>query len=201
MSRRKSAPDRRINPRDMVLSVSLCLCGLFYNAANKQGALMTATDPREILENSTMTAAQITVVAITVFLNALDGFDVLSIAFASPGIAKEWGSALHGTDRNGRRLYLHRWHSRQNRPPADIARVPCGHGCRHARGDYRHDSCAAFYLACIHGSRYRRHAFGHQRCGCRVREQEMAQLVYFADGYRISTGRNFRWNVCFEPSC
>jgi benzoate transport len=40
-----------------------------------------------------MTAAQIAVVAITVVLNAMDGFDVLSIAFASPGIAKEWGIA------------------------------------------------------------------------------------------------------------
>ena len=29
--------------------------------------------------------------AITVGLNALDGFDVLSISFASPGIAAEWG--------------------------------------------------------------------------------------------------------------
>ncbi len=33
---------------------------------------------------------QITAVVITIGLNALDGFDVLSIAFASPGIAAEW---------------------------------------------------------------------------------------------------------------
>ena len=51
------------------------------------------TDPREIIDRSKMTAAQIIVVAMTVFLNAMDGFDVLSIAFASPGIAKEWGIA------------------------------------------------------------------------------------------------------------
>jgi len=38
-----------------------------------------------------MTFAQIAVVAITVLLNAMDGFDILSIAFAAPGIAKEWG--------------------------------------------------------------------------------------------------------------
>lgn len=31
------------------------------------------------------------VIAITVGLNALDGFDVLAISFASPGIAHEWG--------------------------------------------------------------------------------------------------------------
>jgi benzoate transport len=40
-----------------------------------------------------MTSAQIAVVALTVLLNAMDGFDVLSIAFASPGIAREWGIA------------------------------------------------------------------------------------------------------------
>lgn len=38
-----------------------------------------------------MTTAQIVVVTLTVLLNAMDGFDVLSIAFASPGIAREWG--------------------------------------------------------------------------------------------------------------
>ena len=34
---------------------------------------------------------QIIAVGITFLLNALDGFDVLSISFASPGIATEWG--------------------------------------------------------------------------------------------------------------
>ena len=52
---------------------------------------MTATDPREIIDQSKMTTAQIVVVVLTVLLNAMDGFDVLSIAFASPGIAAEWG--------------------------------------------------------------------------------------------------------------
>lgn len=52
---------------------------------------MTATDPREIIDQSKMTTAQIVVVILTVLLNAMDGFDVLSIAFASPGIAAEWG--------------------------------------------------------------------------------------------------------------
>jgi len=37
-----------------------------------------------------MTRAQVRVVAITVGLCALDGFDVLAISFASPGIAHEW---------------------------------------------------------------------------------------------------------------
>ncbi len=48
-------------------------------------------DPRDTLARSPMTAQQVLVVAITVALNALDGFDVLSISFASPGIATEWG--------------------------------------------------------------------------------------------------------------
>lgn len=34
---------------------------------------------------------QILVVAVCIALNALDGFDVLSISFAAPGIAAEWG--------------------------------------------------------------------------------------------------------------
>jgi benzoate transport len=49
------------------------------------------TDPREVLASSSMSRLQVMVVAITVALNALDGFDVLSISFASPGIAEEWG--------------------------------------------------------------------------------------------------------------
>lgn len=38
-----------------------------------------------------MTGLQILVVILAVGLNALDGFDILSISFASPGIAAEWG--------------------------------------------------------------------------------------------------------------
>jgi benzoate transport len=38
-----------------------------------------------------MSFIQIAVVVITIGLNALDGFDVLAISFASPGIAREWG--------------------------------------------------------------------------------------------------------------
>jgi len=47
-------------------------------------------DPRETLAASPMTRAQMRVVAITIGLCALDGFDVLAISFASPGIAHEW---------------------------------------------------------------------------------------------------------------
>jgi benzoate transport len=49
------------------------------------------TDPRDTISNLPMSWLQILVIAITVGLNALDGFDVLAISFASPGIAAEWG--------------------------------------------------------------------------------------------------------------
>jgi benzoate transport len=48
-------------------------------------------DPRETIATAPMSRLQIIAIAITIGLNALDGFDVLSISFASPGIAKEWG--------------------------------------------------------------------------------------------------------------
>src|SRR5262245_4870131 len=57
-------------------------------AANKS---VVNRDPSEVIATSPMSALQIVVVAITISLNALDGFDVLSISFASPGIAQEWG--------------------------------------------------------------------------------------------------------------
>jgi benzoate transport len=48
-------------------------------------------DPRTIIDEAPMSRLQIAAIAITVGLNALDGFDVLSISFAAPGIAAEWG--------------------------------------------------------------------------------------------------------------
>ncbi len=53
-----------------------------------------STDPREVIDHSAMAGFQILIIAITICLNALDGFDVQSIAFASPGIAREWGVDL-----------------------------------------------------------------------------------------------------------
>lgn len=50
-----------------------------------------SNDPQGILDREPMSRFQWAVVAIMVGLNALDGFDVLSISFASPGIAKDWG--------------------------------------------------------------------------------------------------------------
>ncbi len=51
------------------------------------------TDARAAMDAAPMSHWQWYAVAVMVLLNALDGFDVLSISFASPGIAKDWGLA------------------------------------------------------------------------------------------------------------
>ena len=48
-------------------------------------------DPRVTLAHSPMSKLQVAAVTMCILLNALDGFDVLSISFAAPGIASEWG--------------------------------------------------------------------------------------------------------------
>ena len=55
-----------------------------------------ANDPRETLNSAVMTRLQYLLVALTVALNALDGFDVMAISFASPGIAAEWKTTMAG---------------------------------------------------------------------------------------------------------
>ena len=50
-----------------------------------------STDPRILIDDNLMSVRQWIVVALMVALNALDGFDVLSSAFAAPGILVEWG--------------------------------------------------------------------------------------------------------------
>jgi MFS family permease len=49
------------------------------------------TNPIAVIDANPMSVRQWIVVVLMVFLNALDGFDVLSSAFAAPGITKEWG--------------------------------------------------------------------------------------------------------------
>ena len=49
------------------------------------------TNPIAVVDNNPMSLRQWIVVILMIFLNALDGFDVLSSAFAAPGITKEWG--------------------------------------------------------------------------------------------------------------
>ncbi len=53
---------------------------------------LTGPDPiARLLAGRPMSLPQILAVAMAVALNALDGFDVLAITFAAPGIAKAWG--------------------------------------------------------------------------------------------------------------
>jgi MFS family permease len=49
------------------------------------------TNPIAVVDDNPMSLRQWIVVALMVLLNALDGFDVLSSAFAAPGITEEWG--------------------------------------------------------------------------------------------------------------
>ena len=48
-------------------------------------------DPRQVLAQQPMGRVQVMAVTLCIALCALDGFDVLAISFASPGIAVEWG--------------------------------------------------------------------------------------------------------------
>ena len=52
---------------------------------------MQDNSPKYIIDHGAMRLSQWLAVLVTVGLNAMDGFDVLSISFASPGIAKDWG--------------------------------------------------------------------------------------------------------------
>src|ERR1700759_3928348 len=52
---------------------------------------MADRDPRAIVAEAPMSVAQWLAVGVTIALNGLDGFDVLAISFASPGIAAQWG--------------------------------------------------------------------------------------------------------------
>src|SRR5690606_2663803 len=55
-----------------------------------RGGWMTK-DPRIALQHAPMGRLQVAIVALCIALNAIDGFDVLAISFAAPGIAAEWG--------------------------------------------------------------------------------------------------------------
>ncbi|MCB1701275.1 MAG: MFS transporter [Halioglobus sp.] len=48
-------------------------------------------DPQSIIDSSPMGRLQYIVIVLCIVLLALDGFDVLAISFAAPGIAREWG--------------------------------------------------------------------------------------------------------------
>lgn len=50
-----------------------------------------SADIKRLMDEAPMSRAQLAAIVLCVLLNALDGFDVLAISFASPGIAAEWG--------------------------------------------------------------------------------------------------------------
>lgn len=52
---------------------------------------LTLRDVEMTLEHRPMTSFQVAAVGICMILNAIDGFDVLAISFAAPGIAEDWG--------------------------------------------------------------------------------------------------------------
>jgi MFS family permease len=54
-------------------------------------ASAAGTNPIAVIDDNPMNARQWIVVVLMILLNALDGFDVLSSAFAAPGISIEWG--------------------------------------------------------------------------------------------------------------
>ena len=67
------------------------LAVLFDRDTESDNLRRMTSDPRDVIAQSSMSRLQILVVGVTIALNALDGFDILSISFASPGIAAEWG--------------------------------------------------------------------------------------------------------------
>ena len=58
--------------------------------AMTQTQALPADDPRSILAVQPMGMAQVVAIAICFLLNALDGFDILAVTFAAPGIARQW---------------------------------------------------------------------------------------------------------------
>jgi MFS family permease len=52
---------------------------------------MTRIDPRIMLAEAPMSRAQVIALALVCGLSALDGYDVLAVSFAAPGITQSWG--------------------------------------------------------------------------------------------------------------
>src|SRR5688572_9659132 len=63
---------------------------MLFSPRRIRGNNMSNYDPRSLLATAPMSRLQFIAVITTVLLNALDGFDVLAISFATPGIMKEW---------------------------------------------------------------------------------------------------------------
>ena len=57
---------------------------------NNKWQVPKTMSPQEIIDQQPMSRMQIVAVIMCIFLFALDGFDVLAISFAAPGISTEW---------------------------------------------------------------------------------------------------------------
>jgi hypothetical protein len=93
---------------------------------------MVQPNAAALIELTPMRGRQWLAIAVTVLLNAFDGFDVLSSAFAGPGIKAEWdlgpdGARLGAAGRGRRPVWA---------APGNFD-VPGADGCRHVwRGDF-----------------------------------------------------------------
>ena len=126
-----------------------------------------------MIDDNPMSVRQWIVVVLMVLLNALDGFDVLSSAFAAPGITKEWGieraalgivlsAELIGMGFGS--VILGGVADKLGRKPAMLlCLVIMALGHVHGRTRQRRRDAADRHLALHHRPRHRRHAGGDQR--------------------------------------
>ena len=169
---------------------------------------MTGRDPKSIIDDGAMRVGQWLAVLVTVGLNALDGFDVLSISFASPGIAKDWGidKATLGWVLS-MELFGMAFGSVLLGGVADkIGRRPTILGCLVAMAigmfgaGHAHDVADAARLAAADRLRHRRHA-GLDQCHRRgALQPALAQRRTGADGDRLSARRRRRRPVRAEAA-
>ena len=116
-------------------------------------------DPREAIAKSPMSALQIAVVAITIGLNALDGFDVLvhqlCLARNRPRLGHRprclGVRAFDGTVRHGGGLDTSRRCCRQDRTAPHLARLPGRDDSGHAHGVARQGRVRPVGVAGVHG--------------------------------------------------
>lgn len=173
------------------------------------GSLRLA-DSRLIIAREPMHTHQILAIAIATALNGLDGFDVLSISFASPGIAQQWGvdrAALGmvlsmeligmaiGAFASGGRA------RRRNRTPSDDSDMPRNHGKRYGLGLPRGRGGHAVRGEIVHRGGNRRHAGHDERNRGRTLEHVPAQSGGRDHGGWISDGRDHRRRDRFGLAC
>ena len=143
-------------------------------------------------------------VLICILLNALDGFDVLAVSFASPGIAAEWSInkaelgvvlAMELVGMAFGSILLGGLADRVGRAPDDPA-VPGAYDCGHVS---RLGLAIGGPAACRQvrdGLGHWRHAGLDKRNGGRVRECQVSQPGGYLDGGRLSAGGDCGGIVC-----